>query len=117
MAMPHKFIRLSSQWYCGQSDTFYAIASSGGLKRGTIRPLNDDTGMPCNNLEWKLQLYLGLRSDIRAPMRQLERQPDSKLSQKWLSRFQEFLDWTDRQITRMESKLEKRSDMPSDSES
>lgn len=117
MAMPHKFVRLSSEWYSGQYDLLYAIASSGGLKRGTIRPINDDTGLPCNNLEWKLQLYLELHSDIRAPMRLLERQPDSKNSQKWLPRFQKFLEWTDRQITRLESKLEKRSGMESESES
>ena len=117
MGMPKKFIRLSSEWYSGQSDLLYAIASSGGLKRGTIRPINDDTGMPCNNLEWKLQLYLGLRSDIRYPMRQLERQPDSKNSQKYLPRFQKFLEWTDRQIARMESKIEKRSGIASNPES
>lgn len=116
MAMPHKFFKLSSQWHSGQSDTLYAIASTGGLKRGTIRPLNDDTGMPCNNLEWKLQLYLELRSDIRAPMRQLKRNTDSKNSEKWLPRFQQFLDWTDRQIARMESKLEKRSNSVSNPE-
>ena len=116
MAMPHKFVRLSSEWYSGQSDLLYAVSSSGGLKRGTIRPMNEDTGKPCNNLEWKLQLYLGLRSDIRAPMRQLEKQPDSKDSEKYIPRFKQFLEWTDRQITRLESKLEKRSGMESDSE-
>ena len=116
MGMPHKFFKLSSQWYCGQSDTLYAIASTGGLKRGTIRPLHEDTGMPCNNLEWKLQLYLDLRYDIRYTMRQLEKQPNSKNSQKWLPRFQKFLEWTDRQIIRMESKLEKRSNSVSNPE-
>lgn len=115
MAMPYKFVRLSSEWHSGQSDLLYAIASSGGLKRGTMRPINEDTGMPCNNLEWKLQLFFGLRSDISYHIRQFAANPDSKLSQKWLPRFQQFLDWTDRQIARMETKLEKSSGMASDS--
>lgn len=114
MGMPSKYIRLASIWHSGQDDLLYAIASSGGLKRGTMRPINEDTGLPCNNLEWKLQLYNGLTSDIRYAMRQLEKQPDSKNSKRWLPRFQKFLDWTNRQIARMENKLESRRAKPSE---
>ena len=45
----------------------YAIASTGGLTRGTIRPWNDDR--PMTDQEWDQSLWASLASDLRSILR------------------------------------------------
>ena len=97
--MPNKFVRLCSQFHAGQDCMLYAVASSNGLKRGTMRPYNDDASRPMTDLEWKYHLYSCLKADVRFAMRH-------NTSSKYVQRFQRFIDWIDRQMDRMESKLE-----------
>jgi len=45
----------ANNWHGGQSSMLYAIASTGALSRGTIRPVGDD-GHPMMDAQWLAHL-------------------------------------------------------------
>jgi hypothetical protein len=50
--VPSEYIDLASQWYSGQDDMLYAIASTGTIGTGTHRPWNDDENRYMTDGEW-----------------------------------------------------------------
>ena len=66
--IPDEFINLASEWYCGDGDLLYAVASTGGLTLGSIRPRNED-GEPMSDTEWHVYLWDGLASDVLMALR------------------------------------------------
>jgi hypothetical protein len=59
--IPDEFLDVAGRWYSGQSDLLYAVSSSGGLTRGTIRPYGCAT-----DAQWYLQLWRELSCDVGA---------------------------------------------------
>jgi hypothetical protein len=68
VTVPTGFVRLASEWHAGQSSMLYAVASTGGLNPGSIRP-SDDDGNPMSDGEWHVMLWDDLESEIRACIR------------------------------------------------
>jgi hypothetical protein len=58
-------IEAASHWYGGQGSMLYAITSTGSLKRGTIRPRNDD-GTPMTDEEWIVYLATNLEGEAES---------------------------------------------------
>lgn len=88
MGIPHKFVKLCSQWHDGQYSLFYAISSTGTLRIGTIRPLCEESGIPLSDKQWLTELYDQLLCEINFILRILKRNPRAdKLA---LERFERF---------------------------
>lgn len=62
--IPDEYVQLCKDWYCGSSSMMYAVASTGGLTRGTIRPYTTD-GRPYTDEEWQWSLWSELVCEIR----------------------------------------------------
>jgi len=57
---PERFVRTAGEWYGGQGCILYAVSSTGGLTRGSIRPdLCDDDGnyTPATDEAWIRYLW------------------------------------------------------------
>lgn len=71
MALPEQIdftpeqIEVAGQWYGGQGDILYAVASTGALRRGTQRP-TDDEGKPVDDDTW---LYILAEALVTAASR------------------------------------------------
>jgi hypothetical protein len=78
MGIPQKYVKLCSEWYDGQYCLFYAVASSGGLKIGTIRPICDESGIPLSNKQWLTMLYNDLLCEINFILRILRKNEFNK---------------------------------------
>lgn len=63
--IPPEYIDLCREWHGGLDCMLYAIASTGDLSLGDIRPINDDTGQPMTDPEWHLHLWECLECDVR----------------------------------------------------
>ena len=66
-------IEAAGHWYGGQGSMLYAITSTGSLKRGTIRPRNDD-GTPMTDDEWIVDLAERLESEAEEAARDAGKQ-------------------------------------------
>lgn len=66
--VPFGFVKLAMDWHAGQSSMLYAVASTGGLNPGSIRPRDED-GNPMTYGEWHASLWDGLASELRACVR------------------------------------------------
>ncbi len=53
----------ASSWHSGSCSMLYAVCSTGALKRGTIRPSNDDGG-PMTDSEWEAYLAARLLGEV-----------------------------------------------------
>jgi len=58
-------IEAATRWHGGSSSMLYAVASTGALRRGTIRPY-DDEGRPLTNEEWMIELAQKLEQEARS---------------------------------------------------
>lgn len=56
LEMPPHFVAVAESWHSGQSSMLYAVASTGAVRRGSIRPYED--GKPMTDYEWMLYLLL-----------------------------------------------------------
>lgn len=64
---PEEHVQTASEWHGGQSCILYAVASTGGLTRGTIRPvLCDDDGnyTPASDEQWLRHLWDELETTL-----------------------------------------------------
>lgn len=61
--IPSEFVNVAYYYYDGSSSMLYAIASTGGLTTGTIRPLDDD-GRPCTDEYWYWSLFAELSAEL-----------------------------------------------------
>ena len=65
--IPVEFVTLASEWYDGSGCMLYAVASTGGLTTGTIRPIaheSDGTGYPMSDEQWYYSLWVDLAADV-----------------------------------------------------
>ena len=65
LALPPECIQLATDWHDGQSSMLYAVASTGSLSRGSVRPTTDDPPRPMTDYEWMLDLCEQLSSELR----------------------------------------------------
>lgn len=72
LEIPAEFVALAADWYSGQSDMLYAVASTGGLTMGTLRPYSFDRGRPYTDEEWHWGLWWDLASDVGYAVRAAE---------------------------------------------
>lgn len=60
-------LALARDWHGGQASMLYAVASTGELRRGTVRPsVQDDRGSwwPATDLEWSAELATQLWREV-----------------------------------------------------
>lgn len=67
IAIPAEYLELCSQWYCGQNDMLYAVASTGGLTLGSIRPPGCET-----DEKWYLTIWQNFAVDVMYATRMAE---------------------------------------------
>jgi len=63
ISIPVEYVNLCIDWHGGQSSIMYAIASTGNLTRGTIRPQNDNDEWMTDD-EWLCHLYYELSCEL-----------------------------------------------------
>ncbi len=61
--IPERFVAVCADWYGGSDCMLYAIASTGGLTTGTIRPAG------CSDEEWYYTLWRDLFVDVHCAVR------------------------------------------------
>jgi hypothetical protein len=102
MGIPHKYVKLCSQWYDGSNSLFYAIASVGTLRIGSHRPICDDCEMYLSNKQWLTHLYDDLLCEINFILRILRKNPRAdKLA---MARFERFAKAVERHIEKRRAK-------------
>lgn len=86
-----EFSDFARDWYSGQSDMLYAIASTGGLTLGNRRPRDCDT-----DEQWYLQLWYDLDCDLRSCIRAMDNHPsvESKHDRLLADHFADFVSQT-----------------------
>jgi len=57
--IPDRFVAVCKDWHGGQGDLLYAVASTGNLTRGCVRPQNED-GEWASDEEWYYSLWYDL---------------------------------------------------------
>lgn len=95
IVVPWDYVQLCSDWHDGQSSMLYAIASTGNLTTGTVRPVYCDT-----DLEWYADLYSSLYSELYRLIRGLDESTDDYYT------LVEFRDWAEEQAELLNSELE-----------
>jgi len=91
---PERFVRTAGEWYGGQGCILYAVSSTGGLTRGSIRPdLCDDDGnyTPATDEAWIRYLWDELDITLSRNIRNLLKRP--KGERKGLRDLQAFSRW------------------------
>jgi hypothetical protein len=112
-AIPADFVELASNWYDGSGSMLYAIASTGELTRGSIRPTisedekSDGTDGYHSEGEWitvhrqasDAEWYLGLWADLGSELRYiLKTVPQTHPDYHDIHRFAVFVDGIEEQL-------------------
>ena len=95
--VPAEFVSLASYWYDGQNDKLYAIASTGNLTMGTIRPYSTECVRMMNDHEWHRSLFSDLSCDIRN-----DRKSAEKSGHEDADELQRFEQWADSIVEKMD---------------
>lgn len=66
-------LEAATHWYGGQGSMLYAVASTGALRRGTIRPRHEE-GRPMTDEEWMIDLAERLESEAEDSAREAAKQ-------------------------------------------
>ncbi len=90
------FVQTAKMWYDGSGSRLYAVASTGDLTRGSIRPFNCAEGRPMTDQEWELHLWEGLRRELR------ELLDTPALRDREREHVRAFLRYAERHIARLE---------------
>jgi len=61
--IPGHFVQFAAEWYDGQADILYAIASTGNLETGNRRPYDED-GLPMTDAAWGAYLLSDLTGQL-----------------------------------------------------
>lgn len=80
---------LCHHWHGGQSTNLYAIASTGNLTLGTVRPTDCET-----DEEWYVNLWDGLDAELSRLVRQVSTNDPDNADLAVLDRFQRFASQT-----------------------
>lgn len=79
--IPTEFVELAKVWHGGSQTMLYAVASTGGLTRGNIRPQHHDhewdqsirmhksVHRPYSDDEWEWSLWSDLECELRSVLR------------------------------------------------
>jgi len=115
--VPDEFVELCGNWYDGSGSMMYAIASTGNLSRGSIRPTEDDgywqeyprqynyVWRELTDLEWYRSLFSGLSSDIMWAIRSAEKSDDPEVIGD-IDELHNFDAWCDRIIDAIDAEIE-----------
>ncbi len=63
LEMPAHLSEVAQHWHSGQSSMLYAVASTGAVKRGSVRPQGDER--PMTDAEWMLSLLDEAANEFR----------------------------------------------------
>lgn len=96
--IPDRFVELAKGWYDGQTSMLYAIASTGNLTRGDIRP--SWGGRPATDREWYYSLWRDLSCELGGLIRSLKKKYDDETIAE-LSNLPEFETWVDEVAERL----------------
>jgi hypothetical protein len=111
--VPDEFVSLAYGWYDGQGSMLYAIASTGNLTRGSIRPLEDagywdesprrwvTAYRQMTDLEWYRSLYSQLWSEVARLATYCREQ-----SHEDSDAMTEFEAWCDEQVSAIDAEIE-----------
>ena len=95
--VPAEYCELCQNWYDGMGDTLYAVASTGNLTTGCLRPIID--GDPVSDERWYYDLWAGLSVDIgsarRAACKLRDRGDDNEDWASEADSLEEFEKWVD----------------------
>jgi hypothetical protein len=86
--VPSEYVDLACNWYSGQSDMLYAIASTGTIGTGDYRPWNDDENRPMTDGEWMDLLVSDSAYDLGKAISAATRMKHTDLPA-----LQEFAEW------------------------
>lgn len=89
--IPPQYLELCESWHGGISSMLYAVASTGGLTLGSIRPSETET-----DDEWYLSLWSGLSGEVSHVVNVAENQRDADLNR--LKAFEEWVDKTEERL-------------------
>lgn len=92
--IPQQYVDLCNGWYDGKNSMLYAIASTGNLTLGSIRPRHYDYNEYMTDEEW----YWSLFSDLSIELRQTIKNIDKRNKQNEVEDYEElknFLDWAE----------------------
>lgn len=92
--IPQQYIDLCNGWYRGVNYVLYAIASTGKLTLGSIRPRVYDSDRYMTDEEW----YWSLFSDLGIELRQIIKNIEKRNKQNEVEDYEElknFLDWAE----------------------
>jgi hypothetical protein len=92
--IPQQYVDLCNGWYDGVNYVLYAIASTGKLTLGSIRPRVYDSDRYMTDEEW----YWSLFSDLSIELRQTIKNIDKRNKQNEVEDYEElknFLDWAE----------------------
>lgn len=96
--VPKEFVDLAGEYYAGQADMLYAVASTGNLTTGTNRPIDngqfDNDREPMTDQQWYLHLFYKLVWSIKDCIQAIAENPDIKPDM----RLQDFARWTEARI-------------------
>jgi len=92
IVIPDRFVTLCTHWHGGQGSMFYAVSSTGNLTIGTHPPRGCDT-----NEKWYLTLWRDLACDASYTAIAASNEDHDDYSV-----LQEFEDWCDVRVTRLE---------------
>lgn len=73
MKIPTEFVNLAMSWYSSQHDYLYAVASTGGLSLGNIRPYSHEASRPLTDEEWEVWIWGELECDVKHAAKVAER--------------------------------------------
>lgn len=114
--VPHEFVELCSRWYDGAGSMMHAIASTGNLSRGSIRPTEQEgfwetptryisSCRELTDLEWHRSLFSQLSSEIACSIESAEKSDDLDVASD-IGELHNFDAWADRIIDAIDSEIE-----------
>lgn len=92
--IPRQYVDLCKDWYDGQNSTLYAIASTGNLTLGSIRPRVYDSDRYMTDEEWYWSLFSDLGVELRQIIRNIEKQ-DKENEVEDYEELKDFIEWTE----------------------
>lgn len=94
--IPEEFIDLCNPWHSGQDSMMYAIASTGNLTTGEVRPYDAFDDRHYTDEEWYVNLFVSLEIEIYQLLKLNsstvdEQRADLEEFQKWVENIVEKL--------------------------
>lgn len=95
IAVSDDFVEIAQAYHSGQPSMLYAVASSGCLARGTVRPYvhEDNAWREATDAEWMYELASALASELRRVREVLEQNHEVEgAALEVVVQFQEYID-------------------------